>query len=116
MESLAWKSDSQLWADIRKSNQELPRFEDTALPGSIKSADGAKPAQKPEKVLSPSASIYLFLLIALLIFILYTYIYLYIYTYIYFIENIIFRSIKSHTITWLFCCRSFSIASKQYSS
>lgn len=54
LESLAWKSESQLWADIRNSNQELPKFEDTALPGSIKYGDGNKQMHKIERIVPAS--------------------------------------------------------------
>lgn len=30
-----WKSTSKLWEEIEKSGQEIPKFEDTALPGHL---------------------------------------------------------------------------------
>lgn len=54
LESLAWKSESQLWADIRKSNQELPKFEDTALPGNIKYGDASKPIATINRIIPAS--------------------------------------------------------------
>lgn len=49
LESLAWKSGSQLWADILRSSQDLPKFEDIALPGGLKQND-ARATLKAEKV------------------------------------------------------------------
>lgn len=35
IESLAWTSNSPIWEAIEKSSQEIPKFQDTALPGHL---------------------------------------------------------------------------------
>ncbi|ERL92744.1 hypothetical protein D910_10053 [Dendroctonus ponderosae] len=35
IESLVWRSNSPIWAAIEKSGQEIPKFQDTALPGHL---------------------------------------------------------------------------------
>ncbi|XP_066257159.1 retinoblastoma-like protein 1 isoform X2 [Euwallacea similis] len=35
IESLAWRSSSPIWDAIEKSGQEIPKFQDTALPGHL---------------------------------------------------------------------------------
>lgn len=35
IESLAWTSNSPIWEVIEKSGQEIPKFQDTALPGHL---------------------------------------------------------------------------------
>lgn len=39
IECLAWQTNSPLWEDIRKSAQEIPKFEEIALPGSVVSSE-----------------------------------------------------------------------------
>lgn len=48
MESLAWRSRSQLWEAIQVSGQGIPKFEDTALPGHILYVQTSKKVQNPE--------------------------------------------------------------------
>lgn len=49
LESLAWKSSSQLWDVIEASGQGIPKFEETALPGHILyNLQNSKNIQNPE--------------------------------------------------------------------
>ncbi|KAG5888211.1 hypothetical protein JTB14_036222 [Gonioctena quinquepunctata] len=64
IESLVWKSDSQIWEMIANSAQDIPKFSDTALPGHILYNDqnnGNTRVQSPEisstsNVQSPTSS------------------------------------------------------------
>ncbi|CAH1980858.1 unnamed protein product [Acanthoscelides obtectus] len=61
IESLAWRSESQLWDAVTASGQGVPKFEDTALPGHLmyneKSNKAAQNSESPNNSMqSPSPS------------------------------------------------------------
>lgn len=57
IESLAWTSKSLLWEEIKNSGQEIPKFEDIALPGHLFNVGKSQNSQNNENILqSPGPS------------------------------------------------------------